>query len=216
MQSCANMIFLICFEKTQYLCGLFILKIIKTSPEIIISIDTYRAKAANEAVNTGAAIINDISGGMMDPQMYQTIARLNIPYILMNIRGTPVTMQQNPSYQDVIKEINNFFSEKTNQLHRMGINDIIIGPGFGFGKTPENNFQLLREMHFFNFVEHPLLIGISRKSMIWKTLKSSLGEALNGTTVLNTVALLNKTNILRVHDVKEAKECMKLIDNLTT
>ncbi len=190
--------------------------LIKNFPEIIISIDTYRAKVANEAVNAGAAIINDISGGVMDPQMYQTIARLNIPYILMHIQGTPEIMQQNPSYQDVTKEIINFFSDKTNQLRRMGINDIIIDPGFGFGKTQKHNFQLLREMHFMKFVGHPLLIGISRKSMIWKTLKSSPGEALNGTTVLNTVALLNKTNILRVHDVKEARECMKLIENLTT
>ncbi|HNW91004.1 MAG TPA: dihydropteroate synthase [Bacteroidales bacterium] len=189
--------------------------LIKNFPEIIISVDTYRAKVANEAVNAGAAIINDISGGMMDLQMYQTIARLNIPYILMHIQGTPETMQQNPSYQDVTKEIINFFSDKTNQLRLMGINDIIIDPGFGFGKTQEHNFQLLREMHLFKFVQHPLLIGISRKSMIWKRLNSSPEEALNGTTVLNTIALLKKADILRVHDVKEAKECLKLIDNMT-
>ncbi|HOY31215.1 MAG TPA: dihydropteroate synthase [Bacteroidales bacterium] len=183
-------------------------------PDAIISIDTYRAAVAHEAVHAGAAIINDISGGTMDPDMYQTIAYLRVPYILMHISGTPETMQQNPVYQNVTKEIINFFAEKSSQLRHMGINDIIIDPGFGFGKTPEHNMQLLREIHLFRFLPHPLLIGISRKSMIWKTLKCTPAEALNGTTVLHTLACLNNAAIIRVHDVKEAQECLTLVNKI--
>jgi dihydropteroate synthase len=182
-------------------------------PEIIISADTYRSKVALEAINSGAAIINDISGGTMDDEMFEIIAKMQVPYILMHIQGTPETMQQKPVYHNVTKEVINFLAEKISKLRLMGVNDIIIDPGFGFGKTPEHNFQLLRNLPLFKFISYPILIGISRKSMICRTLKSSPAEALNGTTVLNTIALLNKANILRVHDVKEARECLTLVNN---
>lgn len=183
----------------------------KNFPGIIISVDTYRASVAHATVDSGADIINDISGGMMDENMYQTVAGLNVPYVLMHMQGTPETMQQKPSYTNITKEILYFFSDKINRLKRMGVNDIIIDPGFGFGKTIEQNFRLLNEINFFEIVPYPLLIGISRKSMIWKVLKCSPKEALNGTSVLNTYALLNKARIIRVHNVKEARECVELI-----
>lgn len=190
-----------------------VMSLVKNFPGIIISADTYRSKVAMAAIHEGASIINDISGGSMDDAMYETIARLQVPYVLMHMQGTPETMQRNPVYKDVTKEVVRFFSEKTNKLRLMGVNDIIIDPGFGFGKTLENNFQMMRELYMFRFIPHPILIGVSRKSMIWKTLKTSPAGALNGTTVLNTIALINKANILRVHDVKEARECLELINN---
>jgi len=189
--------------------------LVRNFPEIIISADTYRSKVAIAAINSGAAIINDISGGSMDDEMYETIAGLQVPYVLMHIQGTPENMQQKPVYNDVTKDVVRFFSEKTNKLKLMGVNDIIIDPGFGFGKTREHNFQMMRELYLFKFIPHPILIGVSRKSMVWKTLKSSPAEALNGTTVLNTIALLNKANIIRVHDVKEARECLEIINIVT-
>ena len=187
----------------------------KSFPEIIISIDTYRADVARASADAGADIINDISGGMMDVNMFPTVAELHIPYILMHMQGTPETMQMKPSYTDVTKEILFFLSEKVCLLKRMGVNDIIIDPGFGFGKTIEQNFHLLKDIDFFKFLSHPLLIGVSRKSMIWKVLKSSPEKALNGTSVLNTYALLKKAGIIRVHDVKEARECVELINFLS-
>ena len=187
----------------------------KNFPEIIISIDTYRAAVARASVETGADIINDISGGMMDETMFSTVAELHVPYVLMHMKGTPETMQQNPSYTDVTKEILFFLSEKICQLKRMGVCDIIVDPGFGFGKTIKQNFDLLNDMDFFKFLPHPLLIGVSRKSMIWKVLKSSPEKALNGTSVLNTWTLLKKARIIRVHDVKEARECVELINFLS-
>jgi dihydropteroate synthase len=199
-------------EETDQM-SLVVKSLVRNFPEIIISADTYRSKVALEAINSGASIINDISGGMMDDEMYETIAGMHVPYILMHMQGTPENMQQKPVYENITKDLVNFFSEKTSKLRLMGVNDIIIDPGFGFGKKPEHNFQLLRELHLFKFIPHPILLGISRKSMIWKTLKSSPAEALNGTTVLNTIALLNKVNILRVHDVKETKECLTLVNH---
>ncbi|HQN15740.1 MAG TPA: dihydropteroate synthase, partial [Bacteroidales bacterium] len=187
----------------------------KSFPEIIISVDTYRADVARASADAGADIINDISGGMMDVNMFPTVAELHIPYILMHMQGTPETMQMKPSYTDVTKEILFFLSEKVCLLKRMGVNDIIIDPGFGFGKTIEQNFHLLKDIDFFKFLSHPLLIGVSRKSMIWKVLKSSPEKALNGTSVLNTYALLKKAGIIRVHDVKEARECVELINFLS-
>lgn len=187
----------------------------KNFPEIIISIDTYRAAVARASVEMGADIINDISGGMLDETMFSTVAELHVPYVLMHMKGTPETMQQNPSYTDVTKEILFFLSEKICQLKRMGVCDIIVDPGFGFGKTIKQNFDLLNDMDFFKFLPHPLLIGVSRKSMIWKVLKSSPEKALNGTSVLNTCALLKKARIIRVHDVKEARECVELINFLS-
>lgn len=186
--------------------------LLKKFPDIIISVDTFRSKIAEEAINTGAAIINDISGGNLDPEMYSTIAKLNVPYILMHMQGTPEDMQKKPFYNNVTKDIIKFFSEKTEYLHKLGINDIIIDPGFGFGKTLDNNFQLMQNLHLFKFIQHPLIVGISRKSMIWKFLNITPSEALNGTSVLNTLALLKNANILRVHDVKEAKECLRIVN----
>jgi dihydropteroate synthase len=181
-------------------------------PDTIISADTYHASVARDAAEAGAAIINDISGGTMDAEMFETIARLKVPYILMHIQGTPENMHIAPSYSDVVKETVHFFSEKISQLYDLGLSDIIIDPGFGFGKNIQHNFTLLKDLHVFKFFSNPLLVGVSRKSMIWKTLKTTPSEALNGTTVLNTIALLAGADILRVHDVKEAKECVKMIE----
>jgi len=181
-------------------------------PDTIISADTYHASVARDAAEAGAAIINDISGGTMDAEMFETIARLKVPYILMHIQGTPENMHIAPSYSDVVKETVHFFSEKISQLYDLGLSDIIIDPGFGFGKNIQHNFTLLKDLHVFKFFSNPLLVGVSRKSMIWKTLKTTPAEALNGTTVLNTIALLAGADILRVHDVKEAKECMKIME----
>ena len=186
--------------------------LLKKFPDIIISVDTFRSKVTVEAINTGAAIINDVSGGNLDAELYNTIAKLNVPYILMHMQGTPENMQKKPFYNNVTKDIIKFFSEKTEYLHKLGINDIIIDPGFGFGKTLNDNFQLMQNLHLFKFIQHPLIVGISRKSMIWKFLNITPSEALNGTSVLNTLALLKNANILRVHDVKEAKECLRIVN----
>ena len=181
-------------------------------PEAFISIDTYYSKVAKEAVLAGASIINDISAGSMDANMFTTVASLHVPYVLMHMQGTPQTMQQSPHYENVTKEVLDFFIAKIDLLKKTGITDIIIDPGFGFGKTITHNFELLRKLSVFRIIDHPLLLGISRKSTIYKTLGINAEEALNGTTVLNTIGLMNGANILRVHDVKEAKEAIKLVE----
>lgn len=188
--------------------------LIKKFPDIIISVDTFRSKVAKETISLGAAIINDISGGNLDSKMYETIAKLKVPYILMHMAGTPKTMQNNPTYEDVTKDLIYFFSEKIDQLHRLNLSDIIIDVGFGFGKTIEHNFQLLRNMSLFQHLDKPILAGLSRKSMLYKTLDITAQEALNATTSANTIALLNGANILRVHDVKEAVEAITLVNQL--
>jgi dihydropteroate synthase len=186
--------------------------ILKNFPETIISVDTYQAIVAEECVRSGAAIINDISAGNMDSEMISTVAKLKVPYICMHMKGTPQDMQEHPSYENVTKEVLDFFIQKTDECRRSGINDVIIDPGFGFGKTITHNFTLLKELSAFKMLEKPIMAGLSRKSTIYKTLGITAGEALNGTTVLNTLALQNGANILRVHDVKEAKEVIKLYE----
>jgi dihydropteroate synthase len=188
--------------------------VINQFPEIIISIDTFRSYVAEMAIKEGAAIINDVSGGEMDEKMFETIARLNVPYILMHMQGTPQTMQQNPEYKDVVKEIIFILSGKVEKLKQLGVKDIIIDPGFGFGKTVAHNYQLLKNLNCFIFFDLPILVGVSRKSMINKVLNVKPNEALNATSVLNTIALINGVDILRVHDVKEAVEAIKLVEML--
>ncbi|HEY9361962.1 MAG TPA: dihydropteroate synthase [Chitinophagaceae bacterium] len=189
-------------------------KIHKLFPETIISIDTFYAKVAKEAVQAGASIVNDISAGKMDEAMIETVAALRVPYVLMHMQGTPQAMQQNPVYKDVTKEILDFFIMQTQLLKQAGIKDIIIDPGFGFGKTVQHNFELLRHFDLFKMLNYPLLAGLSRKSHIYKTLGIDVSDALNGTTVLNTISLLKGANILRVHDVKEARETITLLQTV--
>jgi dihydropteroate synthase len=192
-----------------------ILKIIKKDfPNAIISIDTYRSELAKAALDCGAHIINDISAGTFDKDMFKTISEIQVPYIIMHIQGTPLNMQVNPVYKNVVKEVVFYLSEKVEELKRLGVNDIIIDPGFGFGKTVEHNYKLLNNLDYFKVFELPLLVGFSRKSMINIVLNTTPSEALNGTTVLNTIALMKGANILRVHDVKEAVEAVKIIENL--
>lgn len=179
-------------------------------PEAFLSIDTYRSVVARQAIEAGADIINDISAGDMDPAMIPEVARLNVPYIAMHMQGTPVTMQQNPTYNDVTQDILDYFIRKTEQCEDAGIKDLIIDPGFGFGKRQEDNYRLLKHLHAFHLLKKPLLIGISRKSMIYKLLGHNAEEALNGSTVLHTLALQQGCRILRVHDVREARECISL------
>lgn len=179
-------------------------------PEALISIDTFRGKVAREAVSAGAALINDISGYSLDEEMLPAIVDLNVPYLLMHLRGNPQTMQAEAIYKDVAGEVIHYFSEKINQLNRLGVNDLIIDPGFGFAKKPEHSFELLRNLEQLQLFGLPVLAGLSRKAMIYKTLGTSADNALNGTTVLNTIALQNGANILRVHDVKEAVEVVEL------
>jgi dihydropteroate synthase len=184
-------------------------------PEAIISIDTFRADLAKEAIiECGAHIVNDISGGDADTEMFSIIERLNVPYIMMHMKGDPLTMQKNPVYEDVVADILSWFGERIFRLRSVGVKDIIIDPGFGFGKTSDHNFDLLRRLNDFSIAGLPLLVGLSRKSMIWKTLEISADEALNGTTALNAIALVNGADILRVHDVKEAVQTIKLIKKL--
>ena len=184
-------------------------------PEIIISVDTFRSKVAKETIHAGAALINDISGGKMDSQMFATVANLQVPYILMHMLGTPQNMQQNPVYTDVTKEIISFFAAQIHQLHQLKLNDVLIDVGFGFGKTIDHNFELLKNLALFKSLEVPVLAGISRKSMLYKTLDISAKEALNATTSANTIALLNGASILRVHDVKEAVEAVKIVQKIS-
>ncbi|MFT4696908.1 MAG: dihydropteroate synthase [Flavobacteriaceae bacterium] len=186
----------------------------KEFPEAILSIDTFRSKIAEMAVLAEAAIVNDISGGSLDNQMFETIAKLKVPYIVMHMRGTPKTMVNLTEYEDVTKDLLYYFSEKLKKATSLGIKDVILDPGFGFAKTQEQNFELMNHLELFQHLDAPLLVGISRKSMIYTSLKNSPKEALNGTTALHSIALLKGANILRVHDVKEAKECITLMQNL--
>lgn len=183
----------------------------KKFPDIFISADTYQSKVAKEAVNAGVDIINDISGGNFDKEMLATVAKLNLPFICMHIKGTPFDMQKNPQYENVCLEILDYFIERIAACKKAGINDIILDPGLGFGKTIEHNFEIIKKLSIFRITEKPLLIGISRKGTIYKTLNITAEDALNGTTVLNTVALINGANIIRVHDVKQAMEVVKLM-----
>ncbi|HQV55055.1 MAG: dihydropteroate synthase [Chitinophagaceae bacterium] len=188
------------------------IKAIQTNfPEAFISIDTYYSLVAKEAVAVGASIVNDVSAGSMDAEMISTVASLNVPYVLMHMQGTPQTMQQEPVYENVNREILDLFIQKTNELKKLGIKDIIIDPGFGFGKTIQQNFELLRNLSVFKMLNSPILLGISRKSFIYKTLNISVEDSLNGTTALHSTGLLNGASILRVHDVKEAVETINLI-----
>jgi len=186
--------------------------VVKNFKDAIISIDTYNAKTAREAINCGAHIINDISAGSIDPLMFETIADLNVPYIIMHMKGVPQTMQENPTYTDPIKEITFFFSQKIEQLKQLGVHDIFIDPGFGFGKTVNDNYKILHNLEYLKVIEVPIMVGLSRKSMISKVLGVAPQDALNGTTALNTIALQKGANILRVHDVKEAIEVIRIME----
>lgn len=183
-------------------------------PSIVLSVDTFRANVAKVAVEHGAGIINDISAGLLDEKMLETVADLKVPYIMMHMRGNPQTMQSLTNYEDIVKEMIFYFSERIQKARSYGISDIVIDPGFGFAKTLEQNYEVLHKMELFSMLELPLLAGISRKSMIYKVLENSPQEALNGTSVLNTIALQKGAKILRVHDVKEAVECIKLVSKL--
>ena len=188
--------------------------ILKIFPEALISVDTFRSEVAKNAVEAGAVIVNDVSGGNLDTKMYETVAKLNVPYVLMHMRGTPITMTKLTDYKNVTIDVIKDLSEKIALARAEGINDIIADPGFGFAKTREQSFQLLNNLELFKNLDIPILAGLSRKSMIYKTLDTSAENALNGTTALNTIALLKGASILRVHDVKEAVECVKLLQIL--
>ena len=189
-------------------------KVLQNFPNLRISVDTFRAIVAKEAIQTGACIINDIAAGALDPNMMPTIAELQVPYIMMHMKGNPQTMQSLTQYENIMTEMNFYFSEKVAQARSFGINDLIIDPGFGFAKTTEQNFEVLNCLELLQFHELPILAGLSRKSMIYKSLDTSAEFALNGTTVLNTIALQKGANILRVHDVREAVETIKLLSQL--
>jgi len=189
-------------------------KVVKEFPEAIISIDTFRSSVAKATIENGAAIINDISAGNLDDKMLETVAKIQVPYIMMHMKGTPQSMQSMTQYENIVKEMVFYFSERVAKARSLGINDLIIDPGFGFAKTLEQNFEVLSKLELFQMLELPILAGVSRKSMVYKTLGTSAEFALNGTTSLNTIALLKGAKILRVHDVKEAVECMKLYNQL--
>jgi len=181
-------------------------------PDILLSVDTYRASVAKKSAEHGIDIINDISGGNLDSLMFKTVADLNIPYILMHIQGKPKTMQNNPKYLNVVEEVKKDFESKITQLINLGFNKIILDPGFGFGKSLENNYQLLKSLNIFSSFNYPILAGVSRKSMINRVIGTNPVTALNGTTVLNTIALQNGASILRVHDAFEAKQAIELVE----
>lgn len=184
-------------------------------PEAILSVDTFRADVAREAIiGCGAHMVNDISGGDADSEMFSVVEKLNVPYIMMHMKGEPRTMQNKPVYDDVVADILKWFGERIFNLQSVGVKDIIIDPGFGFGKTVDHNYELLRRLGDFSIAGLPLLVGVSRKSMIWKTLRITADEALNGTTALNAIALANGADILRVHDVKEAVQTIHLINKI--
>ena len=189
-------------------------KLVSTFPSVFFSIDTFRSRVAAEALDCGAALINDISAGSFDSEMMQTVGKYKVPFIAMHMQGNPRTMQLNPSYTNVVDEIVAFFSRKIKEALAAGINDIILDPGFGFGKTKTNNFEILKKLDTFQILDKPILAGVSRKSMIYKTLGIDAASALNGTSVLHAVALSKNAQILRVHDVKEAKECINLLEVL--
>lgn len=186
--------------------------IVNEFSDLIISVDTFRSSVAEKSIEAGAHIINDVSGGTLDPHMFATVGKLKVPYILMHMRGNPQNMNSLTDYDDLIFDITYYFSEKIAELYSLGVKDIILDPGFGFSKTITQNYQLLNEMDSFSILELPILAGLSRKSMIWKSLNIEPELALNGTTVLNTIALQKGADILRVHDVKEAKECIELTE----
>jgi dihydropteroate synthase len=188
--------------------------IVKKFPTAILSIDTFRSEVADAAIQEGALMVNDISGGELDTNMFNTVARLNVPYTLMHMRGNPRTMVKQIDYEDILKEMADYFHKKISALERLAVKDIIIDPGFGFAKTREQNFELLHNIDYFKITGKPILAGLSRKSMIWKTLSIRADEALNGTTALNTIALLKGVSILRVHDVKQAVEVTQLLSHL--
>ena len=191
--------------------GLEILR--KTHPEAVISVDTFRADVAKMCVEEyGVAIINDIAAGEMDAEMFRTVAELNVPYIMMHMQGTPQSMQQHPHYDNLLKEVFMYFARKVQQLRDLGVKDIILDPGFGFGKTVEHNYELLAHLEEFRIFELPLLVGVSRKSMIYRLLGNTPQDALNGTTVLDTICLMKGADILRVHDVREAVETVKIVE----
>jgi len=183
-------------------------------PETLISIDTFRSNVATAGIECGACIINDISAGSLDKNMMRTVAKLQVPYIMMHMKGNPQTMQSLAQYENITKEMLFYFSQKVAEARTLGINDLLIDPGFGFAKTLEQNFEVMKNLELFQMLELPVLVGVSRKSMIYKTLETSAVLALNGTTVLNTMALQKGANILRVHDVKEAVEAVKLVSQL--
>jgi dihydropteroate synthase len=188
--------------------------VIKHFPDALISVDTFRAGVAKAAIESGAAIVNDIAAGHLDNKMLETVGRLKVPYIMMHMRGTPQTMVKLTQYEDIVQEMLLYFSERISVARSLGINDIIIDPGFGFAKTLVQNYEVLNKMELFNLTDLPILAGMSRKSMIYKLLNITPQEALNGTTVLNTIALSKGAKILRVHDVKEAVETIKIVDQL--
>ena len=196
-------------EKSRVISAIEI--ILKNFPDSIISVDTFRSAIAKNAVEAGAAMINDISGGSLDKKMPEVVASLQVPYILMHMQGTPQTMANMTTYDNMLKEMIDYFHQKINAFQTLGVKDIIIDPGFGFAKTIDQNFELLKKLEYLKILEKPMLVGLSRKSVIWKSLNMQPEDALNGTTSLNTIALLKGASILRVHDVKEAKEVVRLM-----
>tara|TARA_B100000524_G_scaffold81320_1_gene37245 strand:- start:64 stop:888 length:825 start_codon:yes stop_codon:yes gene_type:complete len=188
----------------------------KKFPKIIISIDTFRSLVAKKAIDCGAHIINDISGGNLDINMFKTVSKLNVPYILMHMRGNPSNMMSKTHYKSISKELIEYFKVRISMAKSEGINDIIIDPGFGFSKTIEQNYELMNNLHKLKIFKIPIMVGVSRKSMVYKTLNISPEMALNGSTILHTISILNGANILRVHDVLEAVECVKIMSNLNS
>ena len=189
--------------------------ILNEFPNTLVSIDTFRSEVAKQGIASGAALINDISGGSLDEKMFQTVGELQVPYILMHIKGNPQNMQENPTYENVTRDVLYYFSKKVAALRKEKVNDIIIDLGFGFGKTLEHNYELLKHLQLFKNLELPILTGISRKSMLYKLLDSTPNEALNATSIANTIALQKGANILRVHDVKEAMESIKIVQQIS-
>lgn len=193
------------------------IKLIKDKfPRTIISIDTFRSEVAAEAINSGADIVNDISAGNLDPLMFKTVSKYKVPYILMHLRGNPSNMMSKTNYDDVTSDVCKYFSERISKAKSEGINDIIIDPGFGFSKTLKQNYELLNNLDFLKQIQKPILVGISRKSMIYKLLSTTPEKALNGTTVLHSISLIKGANILRTHDVLEAAECIKIVEQLNS
>ncbi|MCY7355943.1 MAG: dihydropteroate synthase [Rudanella sp.] len=190
--------------------------ILRTWPDALVSVDTFRADVARQAVEAGACMVNDVAGGTLDPAMFKTVAELGVPYVLMHLRGTPRTMQSLAKYDNVVTEVIDELGNQLAKLRALGHKDVILDPGFGFAKTPAHNFALLSQLESFRLFSEPLLVGVSRKSTIWRTLGITADEALNGTTVLNTVALLKGASILRVHDVREAVEAVTLVGHVSS
>ena len=192
-----------------------VIEIIKEKfPKTIVSIDTFRSRVASEAITSGADIVNDISGGNLDSNMFETVSKYKVPYIMMHMRGNPENMMSKTNYDNITKDVSRYFSENIDKAKSFGINDIIIDPGFGFSKTTKQNYELFNNLEFFKEFQRPIIIGVSRKSMIYKTLNTSPEKALNGSSVLHTISLIKGVNILRTHDVKEALECVKIVSQL--